>query len=239
MSSGSNNPDVFLRAESALVAVPPNAAVVALMRHGEKEPMSSASPINCQLGKYDDARYLTARGKTDAKIMGRLLMGRITRLEHSIVPRCQQTATSIAYGANFDEVISENPRLNGLSFQRSRSDMQIAKENAGSFSNLIDRLATDGCYPGFNPVHPFMATMTNSLLNAAKPGINVSVSHDWILYLMLVAIGIKTKPFTKQHVSYLETLFLWREDARIFFYYRHKQGTCDDAFCKLSEKKQQ
>lgn len=233
-----NNPDVFLQVEAALAVIPNRAATVLFMRHGEKEPLSKPTPPDVSPMQYDDKRELTARGKTDSKIMGRLLMNNAVQIEHSVVLRCRQTAEHLACGAQFVRTINENPMLNGAGFAQSKDARAKGKQLTGGYSELIDRLAGDDYFPGFNPMRPFMSDMATRLLSAAKPGINVSISHDGILYLMLVALGIETKPFKEEHINYLEPLFLWQENGHILFHYRGKKGICSTISSNPAKNKQ-
>jgi len=230
MGSQPNNSNVFVWAESALATIPPRTAVVVIMRHGKKEPVSSTSHTNCILGEYDNTRMLTDQGKINSEMMGRLLMRNITRIEHSCIPRCRETAQHMAYGAKFNGETTENPELSGSSFRQNHDAVKSGKENA----KLIDRLAKDGCYPGYNPVLPFMAGLACNLLSAAKPNLNVSISHDWILYLMLAAAGIKIESFAKERISYLEPLFLWQENQRLLFHYRNMLYESSNDFYEIA-----
>jgi len=238
MKSQPNSPDVFIRAESALTAIPPHTKVVVIMRHGEKKPMPPGPRTNSRLKKYDNRRTLTDQGKTDSEIMGRLLMRHITRIEHSCVPRCLETAQHMACGAKFSGEITKNPSLIGTSFRESRETMQNVKKAAGGFSILMDLLAKDGYYPGLNPVLPFTAGLARDLLSSAKPGVNVSISHHWIMYLILAAAGINIKSFKEEKISYLEPIFLWQENQRLLFHYRNMLYEGSNAFCEIAVKPQ-
>lgn len=233
-----SNPDVFLRAAAALATLSDNAVVVLLMRHGEKERVPKKAQASNHPGVHDIELRLTERGKADSQIMGRLLMDKIVRIEHSEVPRCRQTAECMAHGAQFTGQMIENPMLVGEGFVPKHETMTKAKKAVGGFVPLIDHLAAHDGYPGYNPTRASVHALIRHLLPNAKPGINVNVSHDWFLYLVLYVLGIETKSFSEGSVNYLEPLFLWQEDGRLLFHYRHVQSVCDFSFTTTTGENQ-
>lgn len=230
--------DVFSQAEAALAALPKNATAVLLMRHGEKEGIPRKMQPRNHPGVHDLDRLLTEHGKAESETMGRLLMDKIVRIEHSQVQRCRQTAEHMALGAQFTGQLVENPTLVGEGYVPSHDALRQAKKAVGGFTELVDCLAVNDGYAGFNSTRASTLAMLSRLWSKAESGINVGVSHDWILYLALYALGIEKKSFFDARVKYLEPLFLWQEDGRVFFHYRHARGECDFSHGELMEKSQ-
>ncbi len=216
-----------MRALRHLAHIPAAAPVVLLVRHGEKAEK--------QPGIEDRDRPLTADGKESARAEGEKLVqaaaGRRVTVWHSPVGRCRETAEQIAAGAGVGK-IQECPRLEGypdFAAERKTKDDAIAREEARdanrSFKDVVDMLSAKDGYPGFPRPSRGAARFADFLLARAAAGINVNVSHDWIMYLAAFFSGAEKLPFTKARPGYLETLLLLRENnGETTLYYRNNRA---------------
>lgn len=206
---------------TALAMSPP---AVILVRHAEKAPKERGE---------DRDRLLTSDGMQKALAMGKEigLAGRPATIWHSPVPRCCQTARQIADGAGIGG-ICEYPRLEGIPdfvADNNVKEQAIRREKrrggGRSFKDVVDILAKNDGYPGFPRPSLGAIMLTNLLLARAAEGININVSHDWIIYLIAFFAQTETFPFTERRPEFLEFLSLQKgENDAIKVCYRGKNG---------------
>lgn len=198
--------------------------VVILVRHAEKTPKGNGE---------DRDRPLTDGGMQAALAMGKEIgaAGRPTTIWHSPVFRCCQTARQIADGAGIGD-IRQCSRLEGVPDFVADNDVkkqaicrEKRRDSGRSFQNVVDMLATNNGYPGFPRPSLGAITFANLLLARAADGININVSHDWIIYLMAFFAKAETFPFMERRVKFLEFLSLQKgENDTVKICYRDKSG---------------
>lgn len=197
--------------------------VVLLIRHAEKAPKECGE---------DRERPLTNGGMLAALATGKeiTLAGRPTIIWHSPVRRCCQTAEQIAKGAGMER-IRECSRLEGIPDFVADNDVKkqaVSREKQfggnRSFKDAVDIMAKKDNYPGF--VRPSLGAITLAclLLARAADGININVSHDWIIYLTAFFSKTESGSFSANRPNYLEFLSLQKEGDAIKVFYRGKSG---------------
>lgn len=204
--------------------MPPNGQIVALIRHAEKQNTDNNMP--------DADRPLTCKGIKDAQATGREIADvfpmKIAAVWSSPVGRCVDTAKHIADSANADIKPEECPQLEGyphLADSRKAKEAAI-KNNDDSFKTIIDDIA-QGCHEKhkFPESRQGAMQLCQIVMMRAKTGININVSHDWVIYLIAQYIGVTESSFEEERPRYLEPLFLWndgRNQIKCFYHGRLK-----------------
>lgn len=188
---------------------------VVLMRHAEKDDEKP--------GVKDRDRMLTTQGKREAFSMGEKIAtaaaGRPVTVWHSPVARCRQTAEQIAVGAGINNIY-ECPRLEGYPDFATNSrikDIAIRQEqqrdDKRSFKHVVDQLSKNDGYAEFPRPSRGAVVFADFLFARSKEGVNINVSHDWIIHLTAHFAGVTPALFSKNRIDYLGFLSLNRDET--------------------------
>lgn len=170
---------------SSISAIPPFDRMVLLIRHAERAAVTDL--------RTHAAVLLTAQGRADAFALGRMLGRRYgsAALWHSPIPRCGQTAESLARGAFAAGGAAqvEGP-LEWLGTEPVGGDpawlnAQVASQGNSGFL----RLWFDGRYsPGqIAPLERVASAQMRAVLaqlESSPSPVVIDVTHDWNLMLM-------------------------------------------------------
>lgn len=217
-----SNSNIFFAHQYAMEIVPRDASVIAVIRHGEKTPQIP--------GQDPDFRMLTEKGKSEACDLGVLLRGRIDKISHSTLGRCRQTAECMANGANIGSYETICELAHGM-LVSDRVAMRGSSKKMG-FPGMIDAVIAGHEIPGFLPMMPNLANLVAATFLRADRDINMNISHDWIVHMLAVSCGAINGTFSKSKVGYLEGIYLWQQHAKLLFYYKGRQGVCNDDFVR-------
>lgn len=214
--ANNNNPAMFPAGE----ILPP--APVFLIRHAQKEGKN---------GMKDAQRRITAQGRESSREAGKAFKNACAApfyVSHSPVMRCRETACLIA-GELGAESIKECGRLEGYpDFAESREAKEKSIEEAGKsgkkFGAIVDELGERGRYENFPSPCLGAANFCAFLMESARDGVNICVSHDWVIYLTARFIGATAELFSAERPCFLESLCLWQEGEKVKFFYRGRVG---------------
>ena len=218
----------FGHAKQALALIPENISAMALMRHAERKEFA--------VGHHGNDILLTDQGKEDAHAMGELMKSRISRLFHSPVPRCLQTAEQLADGSGGhvcpEELMALRCDAYVDNFDAALTTLQRLVSEDNFYDVFVNTMATSGKnipYPYFKPPLVGAGDLTRPMLSCS--GICVGVTHDW---LVNVAASYATGNIVgrTEYAGFLDTLFVWRENGGLRFYYKGRQGVCGDDFVR-------
>lgn len=149
-----------------------------IVRHGERPPATGAQG-------EDETLQLTTRGRSESFLLGQSLREAARGVASSPVLRCRQTADQIALGAGLDLALIKTSSLlspDAFSLQNlSESERQVTAQKLlegsadASFQREVDTTVGD--------MHSYFASATR------EDGINVYVSHDWVMALFLARVS--------------------------------------------------
>lgn len=157
--------------------------------------------------------------------------GRPVTVWHSPVARCRQTAKQIAAGAGINNIY-ECPRLEGYPDFAANSrikDIAIRQEqqrdDKRSFKHVVDQLSKNDGYAEFPRPSRGAVVFADFLFARSKEGVNINVSHDWIIHLTAHFAGVTPALFSENRVNYLEFLSLNKnESGAVEISHRGKSG---------------
>ena len=145
--------------------------------------------------------------------------GRPVTVWHSPVARCRQTAEQIAVGAGINNIY-ECPRLEGYPDFAANSrikDIAIRQEqqrdDKRSFKHVVDQLSKNDGYAEFPRPSRGAVVFADFLFARSKEGVNINVSHDWIIHLTAHFAGVTPALFSKNRIDYLGFLSLNRDET--------------------------
>lgn len=208
----------------ALELIPISAPAAVVMRHAERGKFAR--------GHHGNDILLTPQGERDAFEMGALMEGRVSRLLHSPVPRCLQTAENLRKGGCVDA----HPReWLGLRCDVYVDDFNLALDTLtrlvsedGFYDVFVDRMSVSGedvPYPHFKPPLNGTGDLIRRLCAPENKGMCVAITHDW---LVNVAASYATGAVTgrSDYAGFLDALFVWLDDGLLMFYYKGRTGRC-------------
>lgn len=200
------------RTHALLNTLPTTAPVAVLLRHCERPALEDPP---------GPALEITERGRLQSEELGRRLRGRIRRIAHSPVLRCQQTADSLLAGVGAPVEIVVDERLGGPGL--FVVDEIIAGQTFARLgvTAVVTALLAGHQLPGLaHPAHATQAMMKHlSSVGREPDGLYLFITHDSLLAPML---GCLFRP-NVELPDYLDGLAVWREDE--ITYARHREWT--------------
>jgi len=215
--------DALNHLKRALDLIPARAPAAALMRHAERGQFAR--------GHHGNDIPLTSQGERDAHAAGQLMAGRISRLLHSPVPRCLQTAEQLRQGGGVETAPQEwlGLRCDAYveDFDSALGTLKRLVSEDGFYDRFVERMCTAGTeapYPHFKPPLAGSADLLCSMLDCGA-GMCIGITHDW---LVNVAASYATGAVTTRpnYAGFLDTLFVWRQQQSWMFYYQGATGRC-------------
>jgi broad specificity phosphatase PhoE len=196
---------------------PPDRATVLLLRHSARGPIPPGEPGNDVL--------LLPEGKALARALGEIVGSRLRTLHASPVPRCVETAESLAAGAGVDTHVVEDRHLGhpgvyvieGAAAWRTWSTLGHERVMA----HLVAGDQLDGLA---DPVPASRALVRHMLATAGgASGVHVFVTHDSLVttaaaHCLLRTLGKDDWPW------YLEALSLTDGESGVIASYREWSG---------------
>lgn len=221
--------DALNHIKRALDLIPAHAPAAALMRHAERGQFAR--------GHHGNDIPLTPQGERDAHAAGQLMAGRISRLLHSPVPRCLQTAEHLRQGGGVDIAPREWLGLRCDAYVEDFDSalatlMRLVSED-GFYDRFVNRMCTaaaEAPYPHFKPPLEGTVHLLGGMLTA-RAGMCIGITHDW---LVNVAASYATGTVTTRpnYAGFLDALFVWRQQQSWMFYYQGATGYCPPLFAE-------
>ncbi|MCY4046613.1 MAG: histidine phosphatase family protein [Candidatus Dadabacteria bacterium] len=220
----------------AMDVIPPDALAAAVMRHAERGKIPE--------GEHGNDVLLTARGERDAVEAGKIMRGGISRILHSPVPRCRQTADGLRRGGGSGSVPEE---WLGLRCDIYVSNFEVAETTLSRlvsekdfYDHFIKRMSECGDkipYPGFSP--PFSATveLMKGIIGSRRRGLCVGITHDWLVNVAVsYATGRIVSRADDSYANYLDALFIWKADSCWMYYHKGRIRKCPISFTSFIER---
>lgn len=220
--------DALNHLKRALDLIPAHAPAAVLMRHAERGQFAR--------GHHGNDIPLTPQGERDVFAAGQLMTGRISRLLHSPVPRCLQTAEKLRQGGGAETAPREWLGLRCEAyvedFDSALATLSRLVSEDGFYDRFINRMCTAGVeapYPHFKPPLAGTVDLLGGMLTPARAGMCVGITHDWLVNVAAAyATGtVTTRP---NYAGFLDSLFVWRQQQSWMFYYQGATGCCPPLF---------
>jgi len=220
--------DALNHLKRALDLIPARAPAAALMRHAERGRFAR--------GHHGNDIPLTPQGERDAFAAGQLMAGRISRLLHSPVPRCLQTAENLRRGGGVEAAPMEWLGLRCDvyvgDFDSALATLKRMVSEDGFYDRFVNRMCTAGAaapYPHFKPPLAGTVDLLGGMLAFSRAGMCIGITHDWLVNVAACyATGtVTTRP---NYAGFLDALFVWRRQPSWMFYYQGATGRCPPQF---------
>ncbi|MBK7535750.1 MAG: histidine phosphatase family protein [Myxococcales bacterium] len=211
-----------------LARVPPDRAVVVLLRHSVRDDLPP--------GEVGYAQPITEVGRLLATALGEILRGRLRTLHASPLPRCMQTAEALAKGAQADlQVVPDRHLGDPGVFVLDARQAWTSWRDLGHVEVMRHLVAEVAALPGMAKPDEAARFLVQHMLGAAadRPGVHVFVTHDSLVTataarLLGLQLGSDDWPW------YLEGAFFWHDDAGVHTVYRGHEAQRANALCSFA-----
>ncbi len=192
--------------------------LIVILRHSDREEISDAK-------KSFDVP-LTDQGKAIARILGNEL-SKINsyRLYHSDVPRCRNTAKSIAEGIEASQgsvtILGERDYLGGFFIKDFNSVLGLANQVTG-LEFMLKWFAGEIEESEIIPFNKATNYLLSSLLNESNENerseVDIYITHDWNMMLLLYKI-FNFQESKLRWPYYLEPIFIDINNSETHLFY--------------------
>jgi len=196
----------------ALDRCDPEKPVRLLLRHGHRLPIPK--------GVFGAEVYLTEEGHQQAFAFGTKISHPLVSVVHSPIKRCGQTAEKIISGANQPQGTTEHPEL-FLAYFLSQEAGQTILANQ-PVRQTVEDLITGKPIEGLRSLAEGSKILLDLLFEKGEPGINLFVSHDLLICLLVHHLLGLSSYNPDLWPSFLEGIVFWEAQGTSYFSFNGK-----------------